>query len=168
MKTPSKRNLNPAYEYTFLFLHQFFGAGDRNFKEEQFLKKIEENIFNKENFNHKLSDFDFSINEPETRDAFKILTKEKKDAKILITSLTKSYTDLKSNIEKFLRSTEWKKVDPQDKIFLLIGTHEIINGKKNKGAKIINNIIEIAKKYGDEGSAPFINGVLDHLFKAQK
>lgn len=168
MKSPSQPSSNPSYEYTFLFLHQFFGAGEGHFKEEQLRKRIEESIFNKNNFEQKLSDFDLSITEAESKDSLIIESAQKKEAKLLITSLTESYNDLKNNIEKFLKSTEWKKVDSQDKIFLLIGTHEIIKRKKGNETLVINTIIEMAKKYGDDGSAPFINGVLDQVYKTKK
>ena len=50
-----------------------------------------------------------------------------------------------------------------DRILLRLGLYEITSFEETPGRVAINEIIEIAKKYSDETSAKFINGVLSQF-----
>lgn len=65
-------------------------------------------------------------------------------------------------IEKHLKNWEYSRLGYIEQAILLLATHEIDSGKTDK-AVAINEAIELAKKYCDDESYKFINGVLDNL-----
>ena len=64
-------------------------------------------------------------------------------------------------------SEHWRlpRMVPVDRNILRIAAYEMMFGENLAPAIIINEAIEIAKKYSGERSAVFINGVLDALAK---
>lgn len=62
-------------------------------------------------------------------------------------------------------SSKWRisRMDAIDRAILRVAAFEIMFGKKLVVNVIINEAIEIAKRYGGEQSAPFINGLLDTI-----
>jgi len=64
----------------------------------------------------------------------------------------------------------WKisRMAPVDLSLLRIGVFEIYFGEEVPPKVIINEAIEISKKYGGTESAQFINGVLDEIYRAKK
>lgn len=53
-----------------------------------------------------------------------------------------------------------------DRNILRLATYELIRHKDTPPAVIINEAIEIAKKYSASESVPFINGILDNISKS--
>ena len=56
-----------------------------------------------------------------------------------------------------------QRVDPVDRAILRLATYELKMSDDIPRAVTINEAIEIAKKFGTNESARFINGVLDAL-----
>lgn len=168
MISPKSQEYYLVCEYAYRFLHQFFGGGHKSFSNEGQLKKIQEEILNANNFQKKLQDFDQSLQGLETNQKNKIKEEKIIESCELIKTIAHDYLDLSKEITSFLKSTEWAKVDPQDKVFLLLGAAEILKIKKYKDPDTINVLVELAKKYGDEGSGPLINGILDQIYKGKK
>ena len=50
---------------------------------------------------------------------------------------------------------------------LRCSVYEILKDKETSAAVFINEAIEIAKKYSEDKSVAFINGVLDRIAKSQ-
>jgi len=50
-----------------------------------------------------------------------------------------------------------------DRNILRLGTHELCNRKDIPARVTLNEAIEIAKRFGDEQSPAFVNGVLDRI-----
>ena len=67
-----------------------------------------------------------------------------------------------ANINKNLKNWEFSRLGYIEQAVLLLAAHEI-DAKKADKAVIINEAVELAKKYCDEDSYKFINGVLDNL-----
>ena len=71
-------------------------------------------------------------------------------------------------LKKF--STNW----PQDRMavidrnILRLGISELIFDSTTPPKVVINEAIEIAKKFGTDESPDFINGILDQIFKGSK
>ena len=82
-------------------------------------------------------------------------------------SLVKGILNNKKNIDGLIRSisVNWRmsRMAVIDRNILRIAAFELIYGEKITPAVVINEAIEIAKKYSSEQSARFINGVLDAL-----
>ncbi len=62
-------------------------------------------------------------------------------------------------------SSHWKidRMPPTDRNILRIGTYELLEQAGVPPKAVINEAIEIAKKFGTTDSSTFINGVLDSI-----
>ncbi len=83
-------------------------------------------------------------------------------AKNLAKKLLKHYPQIRELIKK--HAPEWpvEKLDPVERSILALGISELIDPEDDVPLNVaINEAIEIAKTYGDETSAKFINGVLN-------
>lgn len=60
--------------------------------------------------------------------------------------------------------TDWRmdRVYPVERVLLRLGLFEILHTETNK-AVVINEAVELAKEYGDEGTGAFVNGILDNF-----
>ncbi len=96
--------------------------------------------------------------------------KEKKanDKVIAFTSqLIKGTLENISEIDRTIsnHSLNWKleRMSVVDRNVLRIATYELLHLKQIPAPVIINEALEVAKKYGSEDSAKFINGILDAI-----
>jgi N utilization substance protein B len=81
-------------------------------------------------------------------------------------NLAKKIKDGYPKIRKLIKkhAPEWpvEKMDPVERAILTMGISELINPEPDVPVNVaMNEAIEIAKQYGDENSARFINGVLN-------
>ena len=82
----------------------------------------------------------------------------------LVTGVREELAQLDSQIEEKLKEG-WSlsRLIVTDRALLRLGLYEITSFEETPGRVAINEIIEIAKKYSDETSAKFINGVLSQF-----
>ncbi|MBP3502354.1 MAG: transcription antitermination factor NusB [Clostridia bacterium] len=94
-----------------------------------------------------------------------IQEKNKENIKDTVLKIIELDSDLKAQISKNLKS-EWN-IDRISKInmsILKIAIYEIIY-KKIPYKVVVNEAVELAKKYGEETSPSFINGILASVIK---
>ncbi len=70
--------------------------------------------------------------------------------------------ELISQLEPFLTDYQFDRLGYLEQAILLMSTYELNQGEIDRPV-IINEAIEIAKKYCDKDAPKFINGVLDNL-----
>lgn len=93
---------------------------------------------------------------------YKELTKaETKFVKETIDTLQNNKETIDTQISKHLIGWKLKRLTPVDRNLLRMGISESYNN--NQKAIIIDDIIRIAKKYGEEDSYKIINAVLDKV-----
>lgn len=63
---------------------------------------------------------------------------------------------------------EFEKIAPIDRAILEVGVYEIIHSTDVPPVVAINEAIEMAKEFGNDSSAKFINGVLSTVMKTHK
>lgn len=83
----------------------------------------------------------------------------------LVFGITKNRKKIDSYISKFAPEWPIEKLAIVERIILEIGLYELLYTPDIPKAVIINEAIEIAKKYGNENSGKFINGVLSSASK---
>lgn len=90
---------------------------------------------------------------------------ELSQAKVLILKILKQWPELIEKIALKLKKGNFQSLNPIDQILLCLGTFELmkITNDLRPKALIINEILELAKKFSTKNSSSFINGVLDHL-----
>jgi N utilization substance protein B len=72
--------------------------------------------------------------------------------------------DLDDNLSEFLNDWRIDRIYPVERVLLRTGAFEILQTETSK-AVVINEAVELAKKYGDEGTGSFVNGILDNFEK---
>jgi len=55
------------------------------------------------------------------------------------------------------------RIAPVDRTILRLGTWELMGEAQTPGAVVLNEAVELAKRFGEEGSPAFVNGVLDAI-----
>ena len=86
---------------------------------------------------------------------------------ILTQGLIEHLTPMDTLIKELRRNWSLERMSIVDRNILRIGLYELKLGGEVPPKVVINEAIEIAKKYGNPDSAPFINGILDKAHKEQ-
>lgn len=88
-------------------------------------------------------------------------------AESLIKKVIINRDTLDENIEKYLRNWKLERIPSVDKEILRIAIAEMLFSKAPHPV-IINEAIDIAKRYSAENSTKFVNGILDSISKEIK
>ena len=133
--------------------------GKRRAGRELALKFLYQTEFNSENSRLELDSFFERLSVAEEIQSF---------AQALIKKLLLHEKEVDELLKKF--STNW----PQDRMavidrnILRLGISELLFDSTTPPKVVINEAIEIAKKFGTNESPDFINGILDKIFKDSK
>jgi N utilization substance protein B len=62
-------------------------------------------------------------------------------------------------------ASNWRldRIAPVDRTVLRLGTWELIGEPQTPSAVVLDEAVELAKRFGEEGSPAFVNGVLDAI-----
>ena len=69
--------------------------------------------------------------------------------------------DVSEKVFSCLHLKNWERLTAVEKTLINLGSFEILNSKKKAGLGIINDFVELAKKFGGPESYSLVNGVLD-------
>lgn len=78
----------------------------------------------------------------------------------LINGITEKAAELDRKISEISKNWSLDRISPVDKSILRLAMYEIMYEKDTPRAVVINEAIELAKRYSDEDSSRFINGIL--------
>ncbi|MCK4546057.1 MAG: transcription antitermination factor NusB [Candidatus Eisenbacteria sp.] len=91
------------------------------------------------------------------------------DASEYARSLVEAFSEHRSEIDRVISQTleRWKmeRLAAIDRSILRIATGELLYGTGVPGEVVIDEAVEIAKKYSTEQSGAFVNGILDRLWR---
>lgn len=113
---------------------------------------------NKEDFNHIIENY-----KENTEDDLKEIDMEY-IARIL-KGVQENSEAINSKIEQYLVNWKLSRLSKVDLAILRICTYEILHEEDIPNTVSVNEGIELAKKYSDDKSFQFINGVLDNISK---
>ena len=82
-----------------------------------------------------------------------------------LTSTVEYIESIDAFIEKHAENWRIERMSTVDRNLLRLAAQELLYDKGTPKSVIINEAIEIARRYGAEGSPKFINGVLDSIRK---
>ena len=91
----------------------------------------------------------------------------KKFANELVKGIAEKKDELDEVIKNKLKNWNFERVAIIDRNILRMGVYEIMFRDDIPDSVSINEAIEIAKKYGDQESSRFINGILDKVAKSK-
>lgn len=87
----------------------------------------------------------------------------RKETQALVTNILQHKESIDQSLAGVIENYAPERVDPVDRAILRLATFELQNCADIPRAVAINEAIEIARKFGTQDSARFINGVLDAL-----
>ena len=97
---------------------------------------------------------------PDTEES--LSEKDRLFANLLVSSVSENLATIDKNIAKYLKNWSINQLNIVDKSILRLAIAEFTYSKDSSGKKIIiNEAVELAKKYGGENSYRFINGILN-------
>lgn len=85
----------------------------------------------------------------------------------MVKGILKSHEELETILVKYLKNWKLSRISKIEHTILLIGIYELKAHPEVKGSIVINEAIELGKKYSTKDSAGFINGILDSIFKQE-
>ena len=71
-----------------------------------------------------------------------------------------------ARIAKYAMNWRVRRMAVVDRNILRLGTYELLHGGDVPATVVINEAIELAKRYGSPDSSKFVNGILDRLYKS--
>jgi transcription antitermination protein NusB len=81
----------------------------------------------------------------------------------LILNCLNNYDELESQISGHLKGWKIPRLQKIDFALLVLSSAELLYSKDTPKAVVINEAIELAKKYGGKNSSSFVNGILDSI-----
>lgn len=124
---------------------------------EHVLKFIYQNNFRKEELNVQMEDFKARFSEVEDDyDYFSSVVK----------GLIENKEDLDSKIIPFLKNWKIERLPILERAIMEIAVFEILNCEDIPTSVSINEAVKLAKKYGNDKSSSYINGVLSNFEKS--
>ncbi len=87
----------------------------------------------------------------------------------LVTGTEKNLPQIDKMVSSYAKNWTLARMSAVDRAILRMATYEMIfSPQKTPVAAVIDEAIELAKKYSTENSSKFINGLLDQLKKERK
>ncbi len=91
-----------------------------------------------------------------------------KFALTLLTGILKHREDIDRVIQRHARNWRLERMARVDRNILRIGVYELLFSEDVPPKVAINEAVELAKRFGAEDSAPFVNGILDAVHKRER
>ncbi len=85
-------------------------------------------------------------------------------ARSLLAGVLDRRADLDRSLEECAANWSLERMAVTDRNILRLGAYELLHTDTPGGA-VINEAVELAKRFGDEQSGPFVNGILDRLLR---
>ncbi len=130
--------------------------GKRRSSRELALKFLYQFELNEGNVDEQMNSF---IELNSLKDEIEVFMKE------LVEAVIKQKTEIDEIIQKFSDNWVLDRMTVIDRNILRIGTCELLSDFSTPPKVVINEAVDIAKKFGNEDSPEFINGILDKIYK---
>jgi len=85
----------------------------------------------------------------------------------LVKGITKESTELDEILVKYLKNWKLSRISKIEHTILILAIYELKAHPEIPGKVVINEAIELGKKYSTKESASFINGILDNVMKQE-
>ncbi|MCX8092542.1 MAG: transcription antitermination factor NusB [Candidatus Goldbacteria bacterium] len=106
-----------------------------------------------------------NIIQEEKKESF--LSKSKEFAEELVKIVVDNIEVIDKIIPNYLKNWKFERLLSIDRNILRLGIAELLYREDIPYKVTINESIELAKRFGDDKSGSFINGVLDHIVKSE-
>jgi N utilization substance protein B len=139
-----------AREFTLQFLYHFqlpaFQEQKKNFDSSEIFKRVQE-------FKQTL--------------AIDMHSEAQAYASTLINGILKTHEELEEILVKYLKNWKLSRISKIEHTIFIMAIYELKFHPDVPGKVVINEAIELGKKYSTKESAGFLNGILDNVFKQE-
>jgi len=130
--------------------------GKRRSSRELALKFLYQSELNEGNIDEQMKLF---LERNSSQDEVEAFMKE------LVKSILQQIKEIDGIIQKFSNNWVLDRMTVIDRNILRMGTCELMFNFSTPPKVVINEAVDIAKKYGNQDSPEFINGILDKIYK---
>lgn len=85
----------------------------------------------------------------------------------LVKGILKTSSQLEETLVKYLKNWRLSRISKIEHTILMMAIYELKHHQEVPAKVVINEAIELGKKYSTKESAGFINGILDSIFKQE-
>lgn len=85
----------------------------------------------------------------------------------LVKGILKTHEELEEILVKYLKNWKLSRISKIEHTIFILAIYELKYQFEVPGKVVINEAIELGKKYSTKESAGFINGILDNIFKQE-
>ncbi len=85
----------------------------------------------------------------------------------LVKGILKTHTELEEILVKYLKNWKLSRISKIEHTIFIMAIYELKFHQDVPGKVVINEAIELGKKYSTKESAGFLNGILDSIFKQE-
>lgn len=87
-------------------------------------------------------------------------------ARALIQGVRDRDAELQAELQPLVEHWDWTRMAVLDRTILKMGAWELRYSTEVPGRVVLDEAIEMAKRFSTKESGAFVNGVLDHLFRS--
>jgi len=91
---------------------------------------------------------------------------EREYARALVIGVTENREELDARIIEATENWKLERIATVDRAVLRLGLYEVLEMSEVPPKVVINESVELAKKFSTEKSGAFVNGVLDRIYQA--
>ncbi len=150
------------------------GVRKRTRSREFALQVLYELDLSSADINEALEDFWLDRTDVELTNPEKLaLEEDKKEPEVrdytekLVRGTLEKKADIDAVIEKYAENWEMQRMACVDRNILRLATFEILHIAEIPVKVAINEAVELAKRYGEQDSSKFVNGILDRIAKTE-
>lgn len=118
-------------------------------------------------FSDREADFSELLQSAQEEIVTHISEKDQLRLKLAYQWIQNHWDEIQSEYEPYLKNWSFDRLTKVDSSLLLVAAYELSERDDAPYAVVINEAIELAKRYGGEGSSKFINGVLANFVKGK-
>lgn len=96
-----------------------------------------------------------------------LTTEQQAQVATIVKGIFKNYTQLEEVLVKYLKNWKLSRLSKIEHTILIMSIYELIYQPETSGKLVINEAIELGKKYSTKDSSGFINGILDSVYKQE-
>jgi transcription antitermination protein NusB len=85
----------------------------------------------------------------------------------LVKGILKTHEELDQLLVKYLKNWKLSRISKIERTIFMVAIYELKYQPQVPGKVVINEALELGKKYSTKDSASFLNGILDSIFKQE-
>lgn len=85
----------------------------------------------------------------------------------MVKGILKHQTDIEEILVKYLKNWKLSRISKIEHTIFMMAIYELKYMPETPGKVVINEALELGKKYSTKESAGFLNGILDNVFKQE-